>query len=129
LVVRGHFDPDWFSERAGLQPTSTVRESDRRPIPAKLSVWRLGTGPIRQATIPSLITDQLLSLLAPSAAQIKEAVLQGGLTSIVRFVTAFEDVVPRVVIHPNQLEDIARLGAGLEFSISRTYETDSVVEF
>jgi len=129
LLVRGDFEPDVFTNRIGIHPTSTVRKEQPRRLMARFDTWKYKIGPLSVAHFPAWAADQLLEQLLPRANAIRAAVGEFSLRSSFTFSAACEDVAPTLLISPGQLAGITELETHLEFAVTVVRENETFLEF
>lgn len=127
--IRGHFDPDLFSQRVQIRPTSVVREDESRPARARMSVWRIETGPTESARFPVAVFRPLLSVLIRHRAAIARAARELHVDPALRFTAECNDVIPRLDLSAELIGEISTLDCRLEFAVTLAREDDETFEF
>jgi hypothetical protein len=121
----GGFDPTHITKALGLQPTAMARvgESVTRRAKARRDYWRFALDTRSQDFNTSL--DALLTLVTARTAEIRRIRTQTRADLTVDLEGNYVELVPRVLVTPNQFRLVAEIGAGLGLELTHRKSLDT----
>jgi len=115
------FDPDKISELLGIEPTSTARKGNPRPVQTS---WKLSTGEVKADIIDVYeMSSALVKRLEPIEGKIIEAIAKYKLEAVLQVVlwvtTDDTKPTPAIGFEPEVIKFLSSVGASVDVDTYR----------